>query len=298
MSVSTWAPARQITDDAVDIRPEVAIAPGGRVAGVGRRVRGGVAARERFSAVKRPALRLVPPLPTGADWPTDATADISPGDSPPQPGDRARGGVDARCRAGARHRALRRPRMDPPGRADTHRRVDPRRRVRAQFGRRGLVCGSRSGGFTARVRVDPEPAFDWSRRECSPGRAGKLVRPGALDPCARSADPSWSPRCRRSPPRVRGGPGRGPRVDRASRRTAGAAPRDRRPRGRHALVDCGPRAPSRLAYRHDAHDRAAESHAGRHRLCRAATTRPELLIGRSWRRTKLGGNRIADRGRT
>jgi len=74
MSVSTWAPARQITDDAVDVRPEVATPPGGGAAGVGRRVRGGVAARERFSGVKRPALRLVPPLPSGVDWPTDPPA--------------------------------------------------------------------------------------------------------------------------------------------------------------------------------------------------------------------------------
>lgn len=78
MSVSTWAPARNITDDAVHIRPEVALAPAGRVAVVGRRGRGGVAARERFSGVSRPALRLVPPLPavadrpTGADWPAGA----------------------------------------------------------------------------------------------------------------------------------------------------------------------------------------------------------------------------------
>jgi LysM repeat protein len=74
MSVSTWAPARQITDDAVDVRPEVAIPPGSRVAVVGRRARGGVAARERFSRVSRPALRLVPPLPAGVDWPADPTA--------------------------------------------------------------------------------------------------------------------------------------------------------------------------------------------------------------------------------
>ncbi|HEY9483759.1 MAG TPA: LysM peptidoglycan-binding domain-containing protein [Micromonosporaceae bacterium] len=70
MSVSTWAPARNITDDAVHIHPEVARAPGGRVAVVGRRGRGGVAARERFSGVSRPALRLVPPLPAVAAWPT------------------------------------------------------------------------------------------------------------------------------------------------------------------------------------------------------------------------------------
>ena len=74
MSVSTWAPARQITDDAVDLRPEVAIPPGGRAAVVGRRGRAGVAARERFSGLGRPALRLVPPLAAGADWATDATA--------------------------------------------------------------------------------------------------------------------------------------------------------------------------------------------------------------------------------
>jgi LysM domain len=74
MSVSTWAPARQLTDDATDIRAEVAVPPGGRVAVVGRRGRGGVAARERFSGVSRPALRLVPPLPVGADWPIAAIA--------------------------------------------------------------------------------------------------------------------------------------------------------------------------------------------------------------------------------
>ena len=73
MSVSTWAPARHISDEAVEIRAEVAIPPGGRVAGVGRRVRGGGAARERFSAASRPALRLVPPLPSVADWGTAAT---------------------------------------------------------------------------------------------------------------------------------------------------------------------------------------------------------------------------------
>ena len=74
MSASTWAPARQLTDDAADIRPEVAIPPGGRATAAGRRGRGGVTARERFAAARRPALRLVPPLSDGADWPTDATA--------------------------------------------------------------------------------------------------------------------------------------------------------------------------------------------------------------------------------
>ncbi len=77
MSVSTWAPARQITVDAADVRPEVAIPSGARVAVVSRRARGGIAARERFAAAGRPALRLVPPLPTGADWPTGATATSS-----------------------------------------------------------------------------------------------------------------------------------------------------------------------------------------------------------------------------
>lgn len=75
MSVSRWTRAGQLTDDAVDIRPPVAIPPGGPVGAAGRRRRGGgVAARERFSSVSRPVLRLVPPLPADADWPTDAVA--------------------------------------------------------------------------------------------------------------------------------------------------------------------------------------------------------------------------------
>lgn len=73
MSVSTWAPARQITDDAVHILPDVPVAPAGRVAVVRQRGRGGVGARERFSGAPRPALRLVPPLPAVANRTTGAT---------------------------------------------------------------------------------------------------------------------------------------------------------------------------------------------------------------------------------
>jgi LysM repeat protein len=74
MSASTWAPARQLTDDAADIRPRVVSPPGGRATAAGRRGRGSVTARERFAAARRPALRLVPPLTDGAAWPTDTTA--------------------------------------------------------------------------------------------------------------------------------------------------------------------------------------------------------------------------------
>ncbi len=73
MSASTWAPARQLTDDAADIRPPVVIPPGGLTTAAGRRGRGGVTARERFAAARRPALRLVPPLADGVDWTAETT---------------------------------------------------------------------------------------------------------------------------------------------------------------------------------------------------------------------------------
>ena len=73
MSASTWAPARQLTDHAADIRPPVAIPLGGLTTSVGRRGRGGVTARERFAAARRPALRLVPPLADGVDWTAETT---------------------------------------------------------------------------------------------------------------------------------------------------------------------------------------------------------------------------------
>jgi LysM domain len=79
MSASTWAPARQMTDDAADIRRPIAIPPGGRTTAAGRRGRGGVKARERFAAAPRPALRLVPPLADGADWTADTTATLEDG---------------------------------------------------------------------------------------------------------------------------------------------------------------------------------------------------------------------------
>jgi hypothetical protein len=75
MSVSTWAPARQLTDDTADIDTQATIPPGAREIAAGRRGRGRVAARERFASARRPTLRLVPPLLDGADWPTESAPD-------------------------------------------------------------------------------------------------------------------------------------------------------------------------------------------------------------------------------
>ena len=174
MSVSTWAPARQITDDAVDVRPEVAIPPGGPVTVVGRRVRGGVAARERFAAVSRPALRLVPPLPTDADWPADADRDVR------------RLAAGLRVGGVMRRRATRagsRPWLGGIGgsaRAESHRRVGRRATAPTESRARNrarpaspCVEAVLSGSPLAARRF--RPAFESSRRARLP--VGRRARP-------------------------------------------------------------------------------------------------------------------------
>jgi LysM repeat protein len=81
MSMSTWAAARETTDAAADVRPT----PSVPAAGAAVAVRSGhrrIGARERFPATRRPALRLVPPLPGAAAWPDETTVPSHPAGGP------------------------------------------------------------------------------------------------------------------------------------------------------------------------------------------------------------------------
>ncbi len=227
MSASTWAPARQLTDDAADIRPPIAIPSGGRTTPAGRRARGGVKARERFAAAHRPTLRLVPPLADSADWTADTTATLKDGTA-----------GDPAAEATRSEPALAGP--DSVVSPDAGMPVPPV--VTPSMSRQSVDTRP----VIARLPVGPA---DSSARARSPRRAvaSGAVGPRAVGSPAHSAYPPWSrcPRCHAA--RLRGGHGRGARDQRASRLTVEPASRSRGPLGRHALVDCCSGASARIS---------------------------------------------------